>query len=326
LIKDLNLACEEVNAELFSVLADGQEPRAIYEASKHLIGAGGKRIRPFLTLKACEIVGGRREDALPIAASIELIHNFTLVHDDIMDDDDTRRGVATVHVLWGIPIAIIAGDMLFAKAYESASRAKTSPSRLLEILATVTDVTISICEGQTLDMLFEKRRDVSEKEYLDMIYKKTAALLEAAAKAGALIGGGSPRQVRSLGELARYAGLAFQIIDDILGLTADEKTLGKPVGSDIREGKSTILIIHALKNANMSQRKKILSIVGDNSARPHQIETVIQMIQDLGSVKYAIKKSETLIDKAKAQLSSFPTSQSKDRLLDLCDYFVLRKY
>ena len=243
-----------------------------------------------------------------------------------MDGDDTRRGTATVHVLWGIPLAIIAGDMLFAKAYEITSRAKTSPHRLLKVLATVTDAAISICEGQTLDVLFEKRRDVSEKEYLDMVYKKTGALLEAAAKAGALVGGGMSHQVKSLGELACYAGLAFQIVDDVLGLTADEKTLGKPIGNDIREGKSTILIIHALKHANMSQRQKILSVLGDRTARPHQIKTIIQMIRNLGSIEYAIKKSETLIEEAKDKLSSFPPSQSKDMLLELCDYLTSRKY
>lgn len=327
LLKELDLASREVNAILNSIFASGQEPKAIYDASKHLINAGGKRLRPFLTLKACEIVGGQKEDALPIAASIELIHNFTLIHDDIVDDDHTRRGVPTVHVLWGIPLAIIAGDMLFAKAYETVFRAsKASPSRLLKIIATANNATISICEGQASDMLFEKRRDISEKEYLNMIYKKTAALLEAAAKAGALIGGGTSRQVKRLGDLARYAGLAFQIADDILGLTADEKTLGKPIGSDIKEGKSTMLIIHALAHADMEQRQQILSVLGNREAEKDQIRKTIQTVQSLGSIDYAAKRAETFIDKAKAQLSSFPPSQTKNTLIDLCDYIISRNY
>lgn len=326
LLRALDLASKEVNAEIDRVFLDESEPKVIYEASKHLIHAGGKRLRPFLTLNACEIVGGRRESALQIAASIELIHNFTLIHDDIMDGDSTRRGAPTVHVLWGIPMAIIAGDMLFAKAYESALRAQASPSRILKIIAVVTNATISICEGQASDMLFEKRRDVSEKEYLNMIYKKTAALLEAAAKAGALIGGGITSQVKKLGNVARYAGLAFQIVDDILGLTADEKTLGKPVGSDIREGKSTILIIYALAHANIAQKQQVLSVLGNREATTDQLEKAIHTIQSLGSIEYATKRAEILINKAKSQLSIFPSSQSKNVLIDLCDYIMLRNY
>ncbi len=328
LFKDLDLASEEVNAAINSMFTSDQEPREIYEASKHLIDAGGKRLRPFLTLKACEIVGGRREEALQVAASIELIHNFTIIHDDIMDSDLRRRGVSTVHVLWGVPMAINAGDMLFAKAYETAlqSVGKLPPRRLLKIIATITDATIGVCEGQASDMLFEKRRDVSEKEYLGMVYKKTAILLEAAARAGAIVGGGTALQVKKLGNLARYSGLAFQMVDDVLGLTADEKILGKPVGSDIREGKSTIILIHALAHANRTQQKQILSALGNKEAEKDQIGEIIKTIKSLGSIEYAINKASKFISRAKMHLSFFPKSSSKDRLIDLCDYIVSRSY
>ncbi|MFH0897248.1 MAG: polyprenyl synthetase family protein [Candidatus Bathyarchaeota archaeon] len=326
LLRELDLASEEVNATINGIFGNIREPKVIYDAAKHLIHAGGKRLRPFLTLKACEIVGGRREDAFSVAASIELIHNFTIIHDDIMDEDSRRRGVPTVHVLWGVPMAINAGDMLFARAYKAVLRCKVPPKRLLKIIATITDATIGICEGQALDMLFEERKDVSEMEYLSMIYKKTAVLLEAAAMSGALVGGGTALQVKRLGNLSSYAGLAFQMIDDILGLTANEKVLGKPVGNDIREGKSTILIIHALTHANGNQRKQILSVLGNKEAEKNQIQNVIQTIKSLGSVEYATKKAEEYVVKAKAQLSSFSPSQSKDILIDLCDYIASRSY
>lgn len=326
LLRELDRASNEVNVAIDGMFTQAREPKAIYDASEHLIHAGGKRLRPFLALKACEIVGGQRADALPVAASIELIHNFTIIHDDIMDQDSKRRGVPTVHVLWGVPMAINAGDMLFAKAYEAVLRSRVPPRRLLKIIATITDATIGICEGQALDMLFEERKDVSEKEYLNMVYEKTAVLLEAAAKSGALVGGGTVLQVKRLGRLGGYAGLAFQMVDDILGLTADEKVLGKPVGSDIREGKSTILVIHALAHADKAQRKQILSILGNKDAEKDQILGVIQMIKSLGSVEYAAKKAEEYVAKAKAQLYSFPPSQSKDILIDLCDYIASRNY
>jgi len=302
------------------------EPQVLYDASEHLLRAGGKRLRPFLVFKACEIVGGQRHDALPVAASIELIHNFTIIHDDIMDDDSKRRGVPTTHVLWGVPLAITAGDMLFAKAYEAALQSTIRPRQLLKILTCITHATIEICEGQALDVLFEKRSDVSENEYLAMVYKKTAALLKVAAESGALVGGGTGRQIQKLGKLATYAGLAFQVVDDILGITADETILGKPVGSDIKEGKRTILLIHALKHADDTQRQAILSVVGNREAKKDQIAHAIETISALQSIHYATDKAQTYIDKAKNQLASFPASSAKDILIDLCDYIVSRRY
>ena len=326
LLRELDLVSKKVNATLYDMFAN-KEPKVVYDASVHLIRAGGKRLRPFITLKACELVGGRSEDALPMAVSIELIHNFTIVHDDIMDNDDHRRNVPTVHVLWGIPVAIIAGDVLFAKAYEAIFAARNvPPNQLLKATVVVNDAAINVCEGQAYDALFEERRDVSEEEYLTMIYKKTAALLEAAAKVGAMVGGGSALQVKKLGDLGYYAGLAFQVFDDILGLTADEAILGKPVGSDIRKGKSTILMIHALGHADENQRKRILDVLGKKEAKTDKITEVIQMAHALGSIDYAVKKAMAYIEKAKAQLASFPPSSSRVALIDLCDYIASRNY
>jgi geranylgeranyl diphosphate synthase type I len=305
-------------------------PSDLYTASTHLINAGGKRFRPFLVIKSCELVGGKREKALQIAAAIEFIHNFTLIHDDIMDRDEKRRGVPSVHVRWGIPIALLSGDLLFAKAYETIiNHAKTHQTpirRTLKIIDFITQATISLCEGQALDMLFESKFEVSEREYIRMISKKTAALMEAAAKSGAVIGGGNYHQVEKLGKFAFYIGLGFQIIDDVLGLTAEEHVLGKPIGSDLREGKRTLILIHAFSQANKTQRKQILSILGDNNASPNQINIIINLIQKLGSIEYATRKAEKYIEKAKTQLSIFPSSRDKEVLSDLCNYIIKRKY
>lgn len=330
LVKQLDEVSKEVNQEISRMFRSHIEPKDLYEASSHLIKAGGKRLRPFLVINSCEIVGGRKEDALQVATAVELIHNFSLIHDDIMDKDEKRRGVPTVHVLWGIPIALISGDMLFAKAYEtilcSANLHKTPMWRVRRILDVFTKATISLCEGQALDMLFEKRTDVSQKEYLIMIGKKTAALIESAAKSGAYAGGANYTQVEKLGKFGHYAGLSFQIIDDVLGLTADEKVLGKPVGSDLREGKRTMVLIHALSHANERQRRQILSILGNDKATQEEFKAVVDLIQNLGSVEYAVKKANELIEKAKSQLSIFPTSAAKEMALSLCDYIVDRKF
>lgn len=330
LLGQLNESARKVNAMIDKIVSVEREPELLYRASKHLINAGGKRLRPFLVLKSCEIVGGSNEASLPMAAAVELLHSFTLIHDDIMDEDAKRRGVPTVHVLWGVPTAIIAGDMLFARVYDSVisytDPKRASPERVLRALSVITEATIAICEGQALDMMFERMESVSEEDYFKMIGRKTAALFKAAAQAGAIVGGGTVSQTERLGNFAYNAGLAFQIVDDILGLTADEKVLGKPVGSDIREGKRTLIMAHALGHADEERRRLILSTLGNRKAASDQIRGVTQIVRSCGSIEYAAKKAEGIIEKARRQLSPFPDSLAKRMLLDLSDFLVARKY
>jgi geranylgeranyl diphosphate synthase type I len=317
-----------VDATIRRLLPDERQPTELYTAARHLIEAGGKRLRPFLVLQSCAIVGGAHAAALPIAAALELVHNFTLVHDDIMDADEKRRGVPTVHVQWGTPIAIAAGDMLFAKAYEAigSAGAQIPPKRLVQIIGVVTRATIAVCEGQALDLLFATQGSVTEAEYLTMIGKKTAALLVASAEAGALVGGGTPTKVKRLGTMAYKAGLAFQIVDDVLGLAADERVLGKPVGGDIREGKRTLLVLHALSHGDERQRTRILSLLGARDAPDTAIQEIVETIRALGSLDYATSAARKLIDEAKEQLNIFPPSSAKANLTALCDYLISRRY
>jgi len=330
LVEKFEEASSKVDALINKIIIAGREPTLLYKASRHLIEAGGKRLRPFLTLKSCEVVGGHAEDALSVAAAIELLHTFTLIHDDIMDRDRQRRGRQTVHVKWGIPIAITAGDLLFAKVYESVLHytdlERVPPNRLLKVLDIITDATIAICEGQASDMLFEEKETISEEEYFKMIGGKTAALLKAAAQTGAIVGGGTDLQVEHVGDFAFRSGLAFQIVDDILGLTADEQRLGKPVGSDIREGKRTLVISHALRTADGAQRKLILSTLGNRKASTDEIRKVTRVIAELWSIDYAFNKAKTLGEEAKQQLSIFPESQAKKSLLELSDYLIARRH
>ena len=330
LLKQLNDVTKKVNLTINQIFTRENKPEELYNATKHLIGAGGKRLRPFLVLKSCEIVGGEMEAALPVAAAIEFIHNFTLIHDDIIDNDDKRRKVQTVHVLWGTPIAITAGDMLFAKAYEAVlyniDFNKISSKRLLRILDAITKATILVCEGQALDILYEHKVDVSEKEYLNMIGKKTSTLLQLAVKSGAIIGGGRSSQVKRLDKFAYYAGLVFQIMDDVLGLTGDEKVLGKPIGSDIRKGKRTLITIHALAHANNNQRKRILSGLGNKNASLNEIEYIKQTFRSLKSIDYAITKAKIFQKRAIKHLLSFPPTPTREVLLKLCEYFITREY
>lgn len=320
----------KVNAMIDRIISAEGTPKVLYRAARHIIEAGGKRLRPFIVLKSCELVGGREEAALPVAAAIELLHTFTLIHDDVMDRSKTRRGVPAVHVLWGDPIAINAGDLVFAKVFDAVlnytPHDRVSSEQVLRALSIITQATITVCEGQARDISPERRRAATEKDYFEMVHWKTAALYKAAAETGAVIGGGTKTQIECLGQFAYDAGVAFQIRDDELGLIGDEAVLKKPVGDDVRQGKQTILIIYALKHADPKQRGTILATLGNPKATVNQIQKTANLIYSLGAVEYANKKAVEFIGWAKEQLASFPDSAAKKALLDLVDFFVTRKY
>lgn len=323
-------SANKVNSFIEKIVDIDGEPRQLYKASRQIVDAGGKRLRPFLVLKSCKLAGGREEDAIPTAAALELLHTFTLIHDDIMDQDEKRRGVPSVHAQWGVPIAIVAGDLLFAKVYEAITSytdpKHVSPKRILQVLKELSEATIALCEGQTRDMMFESKETVSEEEYLEMIKGKTAALFEVSARCGGILGGAKKRKVKRLGDFGHYSGIAFQIIDDVLALTADEKLLKKPVGNDVRKGKQTLIVVRALKKATKSQRRKILETLGNQEASPEQIRETIKLIDSLGAIEYAKKLAEKYIKKAKKALEVFPASEDREDLISLSDLIFDRQH
>jgi len=307
----------------------GNEDPKIGEMLAHPIQAGGKRLRPALVLLAAEAVGGDPQKALPAAASVELLHTFTLVHDDIMDADSERRGKPTVHALWGESMGILVGDTLYSKAFEAIVDERdegVDADRVLDAVGVFNWANTEIHGGQMLDMMFEDRDDVTEKEYTTMIEKKTAALIEACTKIGGIVGGGTDEQATALGAYGRKIGTAFQIQDDLLDLTADEKKLGKPVGSDIREGKKSIIVIHALANAEGGDREKIENALGNPDLSEEGLKEVIDTLNNTGSIEYARKKLGDLIDGAKNELTTLPESEAKDALAAIADYVVERVY
>ncbi len=319
---------EPVN-EFIAYILTSRTPESLYEASRYLISAGGKRLRPYLTVKACEAVGGLAKDAIPFAASLEILHNFTLVHDDVMDNDDTRRGKPTVHKKFGEPMAILAGDLLFAKVYQAVldhAPPQMGSDEVVLALAKITDALVLLCEGQALDISYPQAMDVTEKDYIDMIGGKTSALFMACAEVGAIAGRGLKSQVAALGRFGWDAGLAFQIVDDILGITADEAKLGKPVGSDIREGKKTLIMIHALANANENQMKVLRKAVGVADAGKDDIDAVVNTLEEVGSIQYAIDEAAKYTASAFESIKDIPEGPSKQELVDLVNYFVQRDY
>lgn len=305
-----------------------REPVRLWEAAYHLPKAGGKRLRPFLTINTCKALGGQEEDALPPATAVELIQAFSLVHDDIIDRDDTRRGVPTVHRKWGLPTAIVAGDLLHIMAYDVVTKAATKNQRLLRVLPGILNEingsTVKICEGQELDEEMENKTEPTEEEYFEMISKKTAALFEVATTIGALAAESNSEAVESMRDFGHLLGMSFQIVDDRLGLTADEKELGKPVGSDIREGKRTLLVVHALAKGSAQERKVILKALGNRKASIRQHSAAIKAITSTGALEYSRQKAKDYAQEARKALLLLPESNER-RLLDEALQFVLNR-
>jgi geranylgeranyl diphosphate synthase type I len=301
------------------------DPEELRKSTQHLIKAGGKKIRPSLVVLSSEAVGGTAEVAIKTAAAVELIHTFSLIHDDIMDKDEMRRGKPSVHVLWGESMAILAGDTLFSKAFETVLETPVnsiSYERVLNALKIVVDSCIKICEGQASDMCFEGNFVVSEDEYMNMIYKKTGALIAAATRSGAILGGGNPVEVETLTEYGRLIGLAFQIQDDYLDVVSEEENLGKPVGSDIMEGKMTLMVVHALSKASYGDKEELISILKDGEDT--DVERAIELFEKYGSINYARDIAVKSVDDAKNLLKTLDESEASVSLAMIADYVLQR--
>lgn len=310
--------------ELEKFLRDGS-PERLYNATRHLPLAGGKRLRPILSMLSCEAVNGNIVDVIPLAIAIELIHNFTLVHDDIMDNSKLRRNLPSVHVKYGEPTAIMAGDLLFTKAFEAMHNLQVELSVFKNVEYGLIDCVREICEGQQLDIEFENCKIVSEEQYLNMILKKTAVLFMYSSEAGGIIGGATTEQANALSEYGKFLGLGFQIHDDYLDMSSEESILGKDIGNDIRNGKKTLIAVHAMTHATGNDKKILHKIFGDRNALDKDIQEVYNLFKKLKSIDYARHKAEEYCDKAKNVLKILPETEAKQVLLELADYSISRE-
>ena len=302
------------------------EPKDLYNASSYLIEHGGKRLRPYMVIKSCQLLGGTAKQAIPAAAAIEMIHNFTLVHDDIMDNDEMRHGVPTVHIKFGIPIGILAGDLLFSRAFETISKPYLNKSREvgLNLVTTLAKACTDVCEGQALDISMAKSSKIpNENQYIKMIEKKTSSLFVASCAMGAITANRKSIDVVRLSTFGRNLGIAFQIIDDLIGVIGDPKITKKPVGNDIREGKKSLPILMAIKKANNQEKKIILNAFGNSSVSKSEIEKAISTISSLG-IEKTIKQKATHHSNAAKKSISIYNGPAKKELLSLLDFVVER--
>lgn len=267
-------------------------PKSLYEPIEYTLSLGGKRIRPALVLMACNLYKEKVDDALAPALGLEVFHNFTLLHDDLMDQADKRRNKPTVHKVWNENTAILSGDAMLIAAYRLIGQ--TRPDVLKEVLDLFTATALEICGGQQYDMEFETRTDVTEEEYLEMIRLKTAVLLACALRTGAIVGGASPADAAHLYEFGIAIGLSFQLQDDLLDVYGDSATFGKNIGGDILCNKKTFLLINALKRSDPAQKATLEQWLGRSVFDPaEKIAAVTELYDTLGLKEL----SESLIRK-----------------------------
>ncbi|NPA43904.1 MAG: polyprenyl synthetase family protein [Chlorobi bacterium] len=302
-----------------------KEPANLYQPIKYTLDAGGKRIRPALVLAACNIFSKDIENAIPVALAFEVFHNFTLLHDDIMDNSPKRRNKETVHVKWNENIAILSGDAMMIKAYGFLN--DLTANLLKEIFPVFNKTALEVCEGQQYDMDFETTENVSEKDYLKMIKLKTSVLIAASLKAGAISGGANEKDADLLYDFGLNIGLAFQLQDDLLDVYADTNVFGKQTGNDIITGKKTFLLINAMERADDETLKELKNLISDQKIdKQEKVAKVTSIYNSLGIKELTENKISQLHNKAINSLNSLSVENGKKEvLLSFADLIMKRK-
>jgi octaprenyl-diphosphate synthase len=293
--------------------------QAITEIGEYLRAGGGKRIRPALLLLSAKLLDYSGQGAVRLGAVVEIIHTATLVHDDIIDEAKTRRGRPAANTQWGNSKCVLAGDWLYMQAFKIAVQ-----ERNFRILDTLIELTQQMVEGELLQM--EKLgKLITLNEHFDLIFRKTACLFSVCMRLGAILGGASAEQEAALGQYGHDLGMAFQIVDDVLDLTASEDVLGKPVASDLREGKATMAVIHALERCTAEERAKIETVLQHGSFNGVTHGQILEILERYGSLEAATDRAARYAESAQKSICSFPDSEIKRALLWAPEFVVARE-
>ena len=291
----------------------------INQLSQHIILSGGKRLRPMMVILAAKACHYQAEDDALLAAVIEFIHTATLLHDDVVDDSEMRRGQQTASTIWGNEAAVLVGDYLYSRAFQMMVRAQSMA--IMDLLANTTN---TIAQGEVLQLLNIRDPNTSEARYQEVIYAKTACLFEAAARIGAMLGKAGAEHEAALRAYGKHLGVAFQLVDDALDYSADSDELGKNVGDDLAEGKPTLPLIRAMETGNDSQRSLIRDAI--ESGKTERFDEINRAIVDTGALQYTIDMAQAQAELAKQSIAKLIDSEHKQALLFLADYAVERNY
>ncbi len=304
-----------------------RKPQSLYAPSSYIIEGGGKRLRPLLVLFSTKAVGGKFSQAYNAAVAVELLHNFTLVHDDIMDNADKRRNRLTLHKKFDLSSAILSGDSMLSVAYEFLLKDLPGAASVntKKIISSFTTGLIEVCEGQSFDKDFELKEKVSINEYLLMIQKKTAAMMEMCCNIGALLGGGGNKEIKALSNFGKNIGIAFQIQDDLLDIIGNENEFGKFVGGDLIEGKKTFLFLTALSKAKGNDKKDLMNMIKNKGIKKHQIKKYKSLYEKLNVIEESEKEISVYTNKALRSIRSLKNDDDKNVFAWLADSLIKRK-
>jgi octaprenyl-diphosphate synthase len=316
LIQD-DLACVEKQISLESVAS----VEAVTAIGQYLQASGGKRLRPALLLLSAGLAGDGGESAIRLGAVVEIIHSATLVHDDVIDVAETRRGRPSTNVRWGNHTSVLAGDWLYMQAFQMALR-----ERNFHILDLLIGLTQMMVEGELLQLERIGRIDLSEADCMELVDRKTACLFSVCARLGAVAAGADSAIEERLGEYAWNLGMAFQLVDDVLDFTAREKTLGKPVGNDLREGKITLPLIYALESATAEERRDVETILRERNYEQVPFRKILALLERYRGIERLKERAQAFTDKARALISTFPESAYQRALYAVTDLITDREY
>jgi geranylgeranyl diphosphate synthase, type II len=308
--------------ERLSYALKNRKPYSLYRPAAYILKSGGKRLRPLLVLFSAKATGGKFSKAYNAAVAVELLHNFTLVHDDIMDNADKRRGRLTLHKKYDLSTAILAGDSLLSIAYEYLL--KDSCDQIKEVLDSFTRGLVEVCEGQSMDKDFERLNEVSINEYMQMIEKKTAAMAEMCCVIGANIACASKQEIRAMAVFGKNIGIAFQIQDDLLDISGNESEFGKLVGGDLVEGKKTYLFLKALEKATGKDKKEFLSIIEHKGIKQDEIPKFKALYCKLGVLEDARAEIIRYSNKALSELKYLKKREDQNLFIWLTDSLIKR--
>ena len=295
----------------------GSNVPLVEKIAHHIVEGGGKRLRPLLVLLAANAAGYKGEQHIPLAAVIEFIHTATLLHDDVVDNSELRRGNATANAQWGNAPSVLVGDFLYSRSFQIMVEIGR-----MEIMQVISHATTIIAEGEVLQLLNQRNPDTSEESYLQVILGKTAMLFEAATEVGAILADSSAEDREALRLYGRHLGIAFQIVDDLLDYLSDSETMGKNVGDDLAEGKATLPLIHAMRIGSDEDRELIRQAIRKGGL--DDLSPVLEIVQRNGSIDYSRQKAAEEIDKAKNAIASLPDTSFKETLNQIADLAIAR--
>jgi len=327
---ELNSALEKyaamVNKRIEKCIPRVGQPVTLYKPIWELLDRGGKRLRPSLTFLFCEAVGGRARNALAAAAAVEILHNMTLIHDDIEDDSELRRGKPCIHIMFGLPAAVNCGDAMLIKALGVASDVPLSEAKRNQLVQKFVDRAFQITKGQALEFELKSQENFTDEDVIKVFRSKTGVLIALACEAGAIVGGARKNQLSVATQFGESIGVGFQVVDDLLNVVGDVRKYGKEIGGDIREGKRTIMAAHLVRSASRDDRDQFLSLLGKSAISSEEVSQAIGMYRKYGSLQYAKKVADKYVENGLRALTRLPKSDAREMLGALARFLVQREF